>query len=182
MNNRRKKAGIFILLILVANFTFSIPVYASDDIEFAGNIVLAILPTTAFGIALHKNDHEGVIQFSKSLLTTLGVTAALKYSINAERPNGGSHSFPSGHTAVGFSGASFLQKRYGWECGIPVYIAASFIGWSRIGSDNHYFHDVLAGAVIGILSSYYFTKPYKGVTVTPIADKGIYGINISKNW
>jgi len=32
---------------------------------------------------------------------------------------------PSGHTAISFSPAEFLRKRYGWEWGLPGYAAAS---------------------------------------------------------
>jgi membrane-associated phospholipid phosphatase len=175
-----KQAGLILILTLITNFVFSLPVYARDDIEFAGDIVAIILPVTAGGMTLYKNDQEGVIQFSKSFLTTLGATAALKYSINAERPNGDSHSFPSGHTSVAFSGASFLQKRYGWKYGIPAYVSASFVGWSRIESDNHYLQDVFAGAAIGVISTYIFTDAYQeGIVVSPFMGEGTYGIRLS---
>ena len=36
------------------------------------------------------------------------------------------------------------------------------MGYSRVEAREHYPHDVIAGAAIGILSSYLFTKPYKG--------------------
>jgi membrane-associated phospholipid phosphatase len=172
-----KPAGILLFLTILTDFVFPFSSNASDDIEFAGDVIVVILPVTAGAIALNKNDQEGALQFSKSFLTALGVTAALKYSIDAERPNGGSHSFPSGHTSLAFSSASFLQKRYGWDYGIPAYIAASFVGWSRIESDNHYFRDVLAGAAIGVVSTYIFTDAYqKGIAVTPFVEKRAYGL------
>jgi len=162
------------------NFFFSIPAYASDDIELAGEIIRIILPLTAVGMTVYHDDKEGLIQFSKSFLTTLGASYALKYSINTERPNGDTHSFPSGHTATAFSGASFLQRRYGWKYGIPAYLAASFVGWTRIESDNHYLKDVLAGAALGVISTYIFTDPYqKGITATPFVGGGQYGMLIS---
>lgn len=49
-------------------------------------------------------------------------------------------------------------------------------------SDNHFTVDVVAGAAIGIASSFIFTKPYKGFVVTPVAVNGFYGIGISKQW
>jgi membrane-associated phospholipid phosphatase len=55
-----------------------------------------------------------------------------------------------------------MRKRYGWEYGAPAYATASFVAYSRVESRKHYPHDMLAGAGIGILSSYIFTKPYKG--------------------
>jgi len=175
-----KQAGIILIFALIANFVFSTSVYARDDIELAGDIIAIILPVTAGGMALYKDDQEGVVQFSKSFLTTLGATAVLKYSIDTDRPDGGSHSFPSGHTSLAFSGASFLQKRYGWKYGIPAYVAASFVGWSRIESDNHYLKDVLAGAAIGVISTYIFTDAYKeGIIVSPFLGEETYGIQLS---
>jgi len=56
------------------------------------------------------------------------------------------------------------------------------ISWRRVESDNHYTVDVVAGAAVGIASSFIFTRPYKGFVATPIADNGIYGIGISKQW
>lgn len=128
------------------------------------------------------DDTEGRTQFYKSFLTNLGVTWGLKYTINKKRPNGGSLSFPSGHTSAAFQMAAFIHKRYGWEYSVPAYIGASFVGYSRVESDNHYIEDVLAGATIGVISSFYFTKPYKGITVTPVATKGYYGLSMSVNW
>jgi len=177
---KTKRFKIILIFILSINSAFSVTVYAGDDIELAGDILQFILPVTAGSMALYKGDKDGVIQFSKSLLTTLGATYALKYTIDEKRPCGGSHAFPSGHTAAAFSGASFLQKRYGWRYGIPSYVGASFVGWSRIESDNHYWQDVLAGAAIGVISTYIFTDIYrKGIVATPLIDRGIYGLQIS---
>lgn len=82
------------------------------------------------------------------------MTYSLKYGIDAERPNGGSESFPSGHTSVAFAGAEFIRKQYGLWVGIPAYLTAGYVGWSRVISNNHYPRDVLAGATIGILANH----------------------------
>ncbi len=155
---------------------------AADTIEKSGDILQFVIPSVAYGTTFYLNDKEGRNQFYKSFATSLGTTYALKYSINKQRPNGGNHSFPSGHTSAAFQGASFIHKRYGIKYAIPAYIAAAFVGYSRVESDNHYTEDVLAGAAIGIVSSFYFTKPYKGFSITPIADNGYYGLHISKKW
>jgi membrane-associated phospholipid phosphatase len=167
-----------VLLAASAALCIAVSAYAADGFEQAGTVMQILIPAAAGGMALYKKDEEGLVQFSKSFLTTLGATYALKYSINEERPNGGSNGFPSGHAAAAFSGASFLQKRYGWEYGIPAYAAASFVGWSRVESENHYWHDVLAGAAIGVISTYIFTDAYEPkITAAPfIGKEGAYGL------
>ncbi|NOX32141.1 MAG: phosphatase PAP2 family protein [Deltaproteobacteria bacterium] len=177
---KTKRSKIILIFFIIFNFAFSITAYAGDDIELAGNILQIVIPATAGSVALYKGDKQGIIQFSKSLLTTLGATYALKYTVNEKRPNGGSHGFPSGHTSAAFSGASFLQKRYGWEYGIPAYVGASFVGWSRIESNEHYWQDVLAGAAIGVISTYIFTDAYKkGIVATPLIGKKTIGLQLS---
>jgi membrane-associated phospholipid phosphatase len=143
---------------------------AGDSIQTAGDVLQFVLPATAAGLTLAYKDGQGALELGESLGVTLAATYALKYSINERRPNGGSQSFPSGHTSISFSAAEFMGKRYGWESGVPAYAAASFVAYSRVESGEHHPHDVVAGAAIGILSSYIFTKPYKGWNVSVEGD------------
>ncbi len=174
-------AAILTLLLLFSN-----PLFADSkaDAELAGNIVLVLLPTAAIGKIVYEKDLEGALQYTESMALSAVTTQILKYSIDAERPNGeDSLSFPSGHTSAAFSTASFMQMRYGWSYGTPAYLAATFVAWSRVYSDNHYPRDVLAGAAIGIVSSFIFTDAYRaGVTVTPVAGHGTYGLQISSRF
>src|SRR5437867_3085874 len=87
---------------------------AADTIETAGDILQFVLPATAAGLTLGYRDGQGALQLGESLAVTLGATYALKYTVDEQRPNGGSHSFPSGHTSVSFSAAEFMRERYGW--------------------------------------------------------------------
>ena len=137
---------------------------AADNIETAGDILQYVLPATAGGLTLGYQDYQGTLQFGESAALTLGTTYALKYAVNERRPNGGSGSFPSAHASISFSAAEFMRKRYGWEYGIPAYAAASFVAYSRVEAREHYPHDVIAGAGIGILSSYLLPGPIKGGT------------------
>jgi membrane-associated phospholipid phosphatase len=172
---------ILLWLICIGVF-FPYPATASDDIEKSGDVIQVLIPAIAYGTTFYLDDTEGRTQFYKSFFTNLGVTYGLKYTTNKKRPYGGSKSFPSGHTSAAFQGAAFIHRRYGWEYGVPAYIGASFVGYSRVESDNHDIEDVLAGAMIGVVSSFFFTKPYKGITVTPVATKGYYGLGMSANW
>jgi PAP2 superfamily len=82
------------------------------------------------------------------------MTYSLKYSVDEQRPNGHGESFPSGHTSAAFAGAEFIRKQYGWWWGLPAYLSAGVVGWSRVEAGKHWTHDVMAGAAIGILSNH----------------------------
>jgi membrane-associated phospholipid phosphatase len=154
----------------------------SDSVQTAGDILQFALPASAFAITLAYQDGRGALEFGESAVVTLGVTYGLKYTVNETRPNGGSQSFPSAHTSISFSAAEFMRKRYGWEYGIPAYAAASFVAYSRVEAREHYAHDVIAGAAIGIVSSYIFTKPYRGWHVQVEGDSRYLGVRVSRNW
>jgi membrane-associated phospholipid phosphatase len=157
-------------------------VLAGDEIRTAGDVLQFVLPATAGALTLGHKDGPGAVQLGESLGVTLGVTYALKYSLDTTRPNGGHYSMPSGHTSISFSSAEFMRKRYGWEYGVPAYAAASFVAYSRVESNQHYPKDVIAGAGIGIVSSYIFTKPYKGWKVEADAGEKYYGIRLSRSF
>lgn len=91
---------------------------------------------------------------SVALLRTGTVTYGLKYAVNTERPNGKDGSFPSAHTSITFASAEFIRKHYGWGWSTPAFAAATFVGWSRVETDDHWWYDVAAGAVIGVLSNH----------------------------
>ena len=156
---------------------------SGDNTETAGDVIRIVIPAVAYGATWYKDDKEGRIQFYKSFLANTVVTFGLKFAIDKERPDGSDYdSFPSGHTSYAMQGASFIHLRYGWQYAVPLYFGAAYVGYSRVHSEKHYELDVLAGAVIGFLSSYFFTMPYKGVTITPIANAGFYGLTIKKIW
>ena len=87
----------------------------------------------------------------------------IKYAVNRQRPYGGDHSFPSGHTATSFMTATMLHKEYGWRSpwfSIGGYTIAALTGVSRIMNNAHWMSDVVAGAAIGVGSvhlGYYLT-------------------------
>lgn len=78
---------------------------------------LCLLPSaTALALTWAKGDMEGMKQLAWSSVTAIGMNYALEFCIKEKRPDGtGDHAFPSTHTMAAFSGASFLQRRYGWN-------------------------------------------------------------------
>ncbi len=157
-------------------------VHAGNSIEAAGEVLTLLLPATAAGLIVGFKDGQGALQLGESVALTAVVTYGLKYTISESAPNGDSHSFPSAHTSLSFTSAEFLRKRYGWEYGIPAYVAATFVAVSRVEAKDHYTHDVLAGAAIGIASGYLFTRPYKGWSIQPEVDQKYQGIRLNRTW
>ena len=166
----------FLFLLLAAA-----PVLAKSSLEKSGDIIHLLLPATALGATLViEDDYQGSWQLIKTGVVSRVAVEGLKYAVDKDRPDdSGDDSFPSGHTADSFAAATFIQQRYGWKWGIPAYIGATFVGYTRVDSDKHYVEDVLAGAAIGIISGLYFTEPYSGITISPTAKSGHYGINFS---
>jgi membrane-associated phospholipid phosphatase len=171
-----------LLLGMLLCFAINVPVHANDGVETAGDILSVLLPAAAAGLTVGFMDTEGMLQFGESAALTLGVSYGLKYAIDETRPNGGDHSFPSNHASISFASAEFMRKRYGWEYGIPAYAAATFVAFSRVEAKDHYTHDVIAGAFIGIASSYLFTRPYQGWHIQPDVGQQYYGIRLSRTW
>ena len=134
---------------------------AQNTIETTGDVLLFSVPTVALGSTLVLSDKQGTAQFAKGFLVNQAVTFTLKKIIDRERPNmQNNDSFPSGHTSTVFQGAAFIQQRYGWRYGAIAYLLASYTGFTRIHAQKHHFTDVLAGAIIGVLSSKLFTSSY----------------------
>jgi membrane-associated phospholipid phosphatase len=62
------------------------------------------------------------------------------------------HSFPSGHTVTIFSTTLIIAywcKNKLW--GLPLFLLAVMVGYSRMYLSQHFFEDVTAGSVIGVI-------------------------------
>ncbi|MDO8527678.1 MAG: phosphatase PAP2 family protein [Deltaproteobacteria bacterium] len=85
----------------------------------------------------------------ESLLFTQAMTGVLKLGFNRTRPNGGNYSFPSGHAANTFAVATVLETLYGLKAGIPGYLAAGLVSYSRLDANDHFLSDLVFGAALG---------------------------------
>lgn len=152
-------------------------------VRTSGDVGAILLPVAGLTAILINKDWQGLKQGVFAGATTLGVTYALKYIVKKDRPDHSDrHSFPSMHTSVSFTAASFIQRRYGWKWGIPAYVVSSYVGWSRVYGKKHDWWDVAAGAAIGIGSSYIFTRPFAkkhNLTLSPVAGNGHCGFYAS---
>jgi len=86
-----------------------------------------------------------------------GFVNSIKYTAKEMRPDGSTaNSWPSGHTATAFVGATILHKEYGltrspWYS-VAGYGVATATGVMRVLNNRHWVSDVLSGAGIGIMS------------------------------
>lgn len=87
-----------------------------------------------------------------------GFVNGIKYTAKEMRPDGSTaNSWPSGHTATAFVGATLLHKEYGltrspWYS-VAGYGLATATGVMRVLNNRHWISDVMSGAGIGILST-----------------------------
>lgn len=119
----------------------------------------------AMTIGLKLGGYEGRSSWPR-LLVSAGLSYAtmallvntIKYTSSELRPDGSTHnSWPSGHTATSFVGATILHKEYGltrspWFS-VLGYGVATATGIMRVLNNRHWVSDVLSGAGIGILST-----------------------------
>ena len=102
------------------------------------------------------------------------LTQGIKYVADRTRPNGGSHSFPSGHTSATFATADVLEQRFGWKVGLFAYAGGVYVSLARITEREHYPSDVVFGAALGIASARTVKIHTKHGTIAayPVAMKG----------
>jgi undecaprenyl-diphosphatase len=67
-------------------------------------------------------------------------------------PPSSTHSFPSGHTATSFACATVLSA-FVPRLRVPFFLLAALIGISRVYNGMHYPTDVVAGALLGVLTA-----------------------------
>jgi len=147
----------------------------------AGDVIQIALPVAALGGTYIADDTEGRWMLVKGFGLNMATVHTTKQLVGKWRPRGqNADSFPSGHTAAAFGGATFIQTRYGYSYGVPAYALATFVGYSRITSENHYADDVVAGASVAMLSNWAFTEPFvDDVTLSATMKNG--GVTLAAN-
>jgi hypothetical protein len=154
--------------------------FAKSNTQKAGDFLAVGIPLLAYGSTFVIDDEEGRGEFYWAYGSTMVVTNILKYTVREKRPdNNDRDSFPSGHTSSAFSGATFVHKRYGLSYALPLYVGAVYTAYSRVHVNRHHPRDVVAGAVIGIASSWYFTTPNEKFHIEPVVDGKYKGVQVN---
>lgn len=159
------------------------PTDSQKGVRISTDVLAVALPASALVGTLVMKDWKGLIQGVETAAVTAAATYILKYSVKERRPDGSDlHSFPSGHSAVSFASAAYIQRRYGWKFGAPAYALSCYVAWGRCYSKKHYWYDVLAGAAIGAGSAYIFTRPFArehNLQIAPVSDGKSIGVYAS---
>lgn len=172
-------------LVLFAGLCLPLPAAAkNDDIETAGNVLKIAVPVAGGAIALTRKDSEGALQLGVSWAGTYAISFLLQQAIKEQRPDGsGWDSFPSDSTSTAFAAASSIEARYGWNYGLPAYLAAAFVGYSRVEAEKHHWGDVAAGAVLGWAVGQIVTKRASAAPeIQAFADSSGARFNMRWNW
>lgn len=148
-------------------------------------------PAIGFALTVMKEDEPGMYQWLYSTVTNAVLTAAIKGATNKihggrdkmnKRPNGKPRNFPSGHTSSASVGANFIAMRYGFTYAIVPYIILGFTAAGRVQVDKHTEAGVVAGAMVGLLSAFIFTKKFveknQSLTIAPVTSKEFTGLHV----
>lgn len=113
-------------------------------------------------------------------MATAAATLVLKELVDAERPNGEDQdSFPSGHVSMSAASAVFLQKRYGWQYGLPAFFATALIAHNRLENDHHRPVDVAVSLALAYTINEKVTSP---IVITPRVSVAGVGIQLSASF
>lgn len=170
----------------VAGLTASAACTAHADAQIrAGNVLAVLMPAATLGVELWNGDAPGARQFATSFTVSMAATAVLKRSTHVERPDhSDDRSFPSGHATLAFASATYVHRRHGLESAWPLYLAATYVGYTRVDADKHRWRDVAGSAALSAVSSWWLVdpKPASSLSVVPAFEPGYVGVQVRAAW
>ncbi|AFI03349.1 lipid A 1-phosphatase LpxE [Helicobacter cetorum] len=129
------------------------------------------IPTIlSVAVPLAKRDVIGLFQVANASIATTILTHTQKRALNdvtiynqrlGERPYGGNHNMPSGHSSMIGLAVAFLMRRYSFKGYLWLFPLVPLTMLARIYLDMHTIGAVLAGLGVGILCASLFTSPKK---------------------
>jgi membrane-associated phospholipid phosphatase len=150
-----------------------------------GDVLSFALPAGVAAHELWRDDTEGLLQFSESLVVTLVGTELLKRTTHVERPDrSNDQAFPSGHASRSFAAAAYMHRRHGFEAAWPWYLGATYVGWTRVHADRHRWGDIAGSAALSVASAWWLVTPARerGLSVLPMLAPGRVAVEIQASW
>jgi len=179
----KRTVAFFCLMINIS----SVSAFAKTGAQKAGDVFRYLSPMSAAVGSLYVEDYKGVGQLAVSVFVTQGISELLKKAIPEKRPDWKpgrpKNSFPSGHVASTFSAASYLRIRYDNPyIYAPAYAIAVFTAYSRVKPKRHRVIDVVVGAALAEVVSYFAVSKREDIKVEPIAviedGKKLFGLHL----
>ena len=177
---------VWMIVAALGLYTAS-PAAAKGANLMATDILDGVVTLTGLGVAYLKDDTEGQKQWLRNISVNQGLTWSLWPIFNqtslGERPNGDPrNSFPSGHVSLAMSGATFLDRRYGWKWGVPAYAASAYIAYVRVDEDKHHWRDVIASGVLSYGVAMLFVTPDDATYLAPIVGPDFIGLRLGRSF
>jgi len=174
-------AAIFLLMIGIISSAQAVNNKQWGNISDVGVYTLA---GAALALPAVRDDWQGFRQAAFSIGTAEILSTLGKSVVHEQRPDHSDNkSFPSGHTTLAFASATTMYRRYGWQTAIPAYTLASLTAYARVDARKHHWYDVVAGAVIGTGSGWFFTDAFNSkVQLVPWADSKSAGVLVGMQW
>jgi hypothetical protein len=158
---------------------------ANDEHRRAGDVLRFAMPVGVVAYELWSGDNEGLSQFGKSWIVTLGATEVLKRVTHVQRPDRSDDlSFPSGHASHAFAAATYMHRRHGIDQAWPWYVGATYVGWTRVQANRHRWVDIAGSAALAGALSWWLVSPVgeQGVSVVPVIAPGLIAVEVRASW
>ena len=128
-----------------------------------------------------KVSHLGMDLLRAQAITEMMVEP-IKYATQRTRPDGSNNlSFPSGHSAITFAGATVLERHLGWKKAALAYAVAAYVASSRLHDNVHYLSDVVFGAAVGTIAGRAVTEHGRETwSFMPVAVPGGAAVIVTK--
>lgn len=145
-----------------------------------GDHLSLALPIGTLAVEAWRGDWEGAWQLTQTFALTTGVAELLKKTTGVTRPDGmGDNSFPSGHAARAFSAASYVHVRHGIEAAWPLYLAATYVGHTRVQAKRHRWSEVAVSAGLAYGMARWRVEPLGAKAEVAVLGDGVF---VSLRW
>lgn len=155
----------------------------ADSQRRAGDFLATAIPLATLGTELYRGDREGAWQFAMTFAASTAATDVLQRVTHVARPDGTNHhSFPSGHAARAFSAAAYVRRRHGFDAAWPLYLAALYVGHTRVAADRHRWGDIAGAALVSEAAARWLVEPESKVVVMPVLGHRYVGVQVAARW